>query len=369
LAPQQSPVRNDYHILHTFGKGQGDGTHSSADLIDVKGVLYGTTSSGGSHDAGTVFSITTSGQETVLHSFGGPGDGVEPTARLLNVNGTLYGTTSEGGYNYGGTVFSMSLDGRTEKVLHSFDDPYTTPEKGGATPKAGLIYLKGMLYGTTSQGGAVVCGGDGYYCGTVFAISTGGKFKVLYSFGRKGPDGESPVAALLDLNGTLYGTTLLGGKYENGTVFSISTAGEERTVYSFGGGSNPASALIDVQGTLYGTTSGNGGGGTVFSVTTDGTEEVLHTFGGSDGSVPLADLKNVKGVLYGTTSMGGMRNVGTVFSITKNGKYTVLHSFTDGTSQQPRAGLAIIGGALYGTTFGTVIGNSKKYGTVFSLTP
>ncbi len=115
LAQQQSPVRNDYHILHTFGDTEGDGTHSSADLVDVKGVLYGTTSSGGSHDAGTVFSITTSGQETVLHSFGGPGDGVEPTARLLNVNGTLYGTTSEGGHNYGGTVFSMSLDGGRKK--------------------------------------------------------------------------------------------------------------------------------------------------------------------------------------------------------------------------------------------------------------
>ncbi len=67
--------------------------------------------------------------------------------------------------------------------------------------------------------------------------------------------------------------------------------------------------------------------------------------------------------------MGGVRNVGTVFSITKSGKYTVLHSFTDRSSQQPRAGLAIIGGTLYGTTFGTVIGNSKKYGTVFSLRP
>jgi uncharacterized repeat protein (TIGR03803 family) len=179
LALQQSPVRNDYRILHTFGETEADGTHSSADLIDVKGVLYGTTSSGGSHGAGTVFSITTSGQETVLHSFGGPGDGAEPTARLLDVNGTLYGTTSTGGYNYGGTVFSISLDGSTEKVLHSFDDPYTTPEKGGATPRAGLIYVNGLLYGTTSQGGAIVCGGDGYYCGTVFGMTTSGTFKVL----------------------------------------------------------------------------------------------------------------------------------------------------------------------------------------------
>jgi hypothetical protein len=67
--------------------------------------------------------------------------------------------------------------------------------------------------------------------------------------------------------------------------------------------------------------------------------------------------------------MGGVKNVGTVFSITKDGKYAVLYSFTDMTSQQPRAGLAVMGGTLYGTTFGTIIGNSKKYGAVFSITP
>lgn len=164
---------------------------------------------------------------------------------------------------------------------------------------------------TAAQGGAVVCGGDGYYCGTVFRITKNGKFKVLYSFGKNHYDGESPVASLLDVGGTLYGTTYLGGRYGNGTVFSVSTAGEEHTVYSFGtngeDSSNPGSALIDVQGELYSTTSGAeqyDEGGTVFSVTTDGTEELLHRFAGSDGSVPLADLKNVKGVLYGTTSQG-----------------------------------------------------------------
>jgi uncharacterized repeat protein (TIGR03803 family) len=59
--PQQSLAQQAYHIIHPFGRSAGDGTKPAADLIDVKGTLYGTTSRGGSHGAGTVFSITTSG--------------------------------------------------------------------------------------------------------------------------------------------------------------------------------------------------------------------------------------------------------------------------------------------------------------------
>jgi uncharacterized repeat protein (TIGR03803 family) len=357
-----------------FGRSKGDGTYPQADLIDLKGTLYGTTSAGGASGGGTVFSITPSGKETVLHSFGGP-DGAEPMGRLLNVNGMLYGTTASGGANGGGTVFSMSPDG-TEKVLHSFDYPYSFPQSGGVIPEAGLINVNGTLYGTTSQGGAVVCGGDGYYCGTVFRITRSGKeFKVLYSFGKKTYDGQTPYAPLLNVNGTLYGTTTSGGTNGRGTVFSITPAGKERVVYSFGSSSDdgtiPFSALIDVGGVLFGTTSasGAGQGGTVFSITTNGRLTTIHNFKGSNGSAPLADLYNLKGVLYGTTSVGGANNLGTVFRLTKVGKAMVLYSFTDGSGQEPRAGLTAIGGTLYGTTFGAKIGSIQNYGNVFSITP
>jgi uncharacterized repeat protein (TIGR03803 family) len=361
LSVQHPLVRRAFHVLHAFG-GPGDGLNSSADLIDVDGTLYGTTVGGGAYRYGTVFSITTGGKETVLHSFGGStGDGLNPEARLLNISGTLYGTTVAGGANGGGTVFRMSLDG-TEKVLHSFDYPYSNPQKGGVGPEGGLINIGGTLYGTTSQGGAVVCGGDAYLCGTVFSLTTSGKnFKVLHSFGKTNNDGESPAAALLNVNGTLYGTTTAGGRYGLGAVFGITTSGKEHVVCSLG--SSPFSALIDVDGALYGTTSGDRQGGTVFSVTTDGTLKTIFSFNGSDGSVPLADLKNVNGVLYGTTSEGGANNLGTVFKITKNGKETVLYSFDNGSDPQPRAGLAAVAGTLYGTTYG------EGGGDVYSLTP
>jgi uncharacterized repeat protein (TIGR03803 family) len=94
---------------------------------------------------------------------------------------------------------------------------------------------------------------------------------VLHSF-RGYPDGAHPWAGLLNVNGTLYGTTYGGGAHHRGTVFAIPTSGKETVLYSFGyrpGGANPKAALIDVNGTLYGTTSRGGadGQGTVFSLT------------------------------------------------------------------------------------------------------
>lgn len=81
-------------ILFRFTSPTKQGANSYAGLTDVSGVLYGTTGNGGASDMGTVFSITTSGSEALVHSFtGGPQDGEEPFAGLLDVNGVLYGTT------------------------------------------------------------------------------------------------------------------------------------------------------------------------------------------------------------------------------------------------------------------------------------
>jgi len=83
---------------------------------------------------------------------------------LANLNGKLYGTTHSGGsYSYG-TVFSITTSG-AESVLHSFSGTQ------GAYPEAGLIGVKGTLYGTTAYGGSGCRGGNPPGCGTVFAIT------------------------------------------------------------------------------------------------------------------------------------------------------------------------------------------------------
>ena len=137
-----------------------------------------------------------------------------------------------------------------------------------ANPKAALIDVNGTLYGTTFHGGDTKCKG----CGTVFSITPSGVEKVLHSFSGP-PDGAWPAAALINVNGTLYGTTAEGGtsggcrlglpKRGCGTVYSISPSGSENVLFRLVGpatGSYPAASLIDVNGTLYGTTE-NGGGG------------------------------------------------------------------------------------------------------------
>lgn len=371
----QAPAASSssYSILYKFG-GSPDGAYPDAALLDVRGTLYGTTSGGGTNGAGTVFAITKSGEETVLHSFGGPEDGASPAAGLIDVDGTLYGTTTQGGTNQCGgftcgTVFSITPHGK-EKVLYSFGQGASD----GALPYAGLLSVNGTLYGTTLQGGAHPCHGFyGFTCGTVFSITTDGTERVVYSFGKNGADGEYPRAALTDVGGRLYGTTSAGGKYGRGTVFALGTAGREQVLYHFGttgyhDGTTPLSGLVNAGGTLYGTTEqgGQGSGGTVFSITKFGKFHTVLSFTGGDGSWPMAGLIDVKGVLYSTTSQGGTQNIGTIYSLTKTGDETVLHSFEKDFGQSPATALVDAGGTLYGTTPG-VYGHS--FGSVFAFTP
>lgn len=311
-------------VLHTFVGAPSDGAEPYAGLINVNGTLYGTTFYGGAHGygtyypAGTVFSVTTTGEETVLYSFGyDSAYGFGPYANLIDIKGTLYSTTYDGGMYYLGTVFSVTTTG-TEKVVHSFGHG-----ADGLQPLAGLISVKGVQYGTTPTGGA-------HGIGTVFSVTRAGVEKVIYSFSGAS-DGGNPDAALVDVDGTLYGTTSAGGPHYGGTVFSVTTSGNLKTLYRFcskrncADGSGPEGQLLDVKGKLYGTTIYGGKYscrgqhlcGTLFSITTSGDETVLHSFGASgDGTNPYAGLINVHGTLYGTTTYGGTYGAGTVFAFT-----------------------------------------------------
>ena len=327
-----------YTLLYSFGTAP-DGSIPLASLVDSRGTLYGTTARGGNeggqcgpiNGCGTIFAITTSRKEKVLHRFGGGGDGLYPASNLIDVGGLLYGTTEEGGAHRCagslggegcGTVFSITRSG-TEKVLHSFGDT------DGAIPDAALIDVQGTLYGATSAGGEYDCYPSSA-CGTVFSITTAGVENVLHSFG-KGADGLEPEAGLIDVKGTLYGTTRTGpggtkycGFYYGGcgTVFSITTGGKEKVLHSFAGdpdGAFPSASLLDVDGTLYGTTVGRGWCLPFLRRNTI-PKTVWHRLQHHDGrsGESSAQLRldgwrfsgggcvNVNGTLYGTTSYGGI---------------------------------------------------------------
>jgi uncharacterized repeat protein (TIGR03803 family) len=162
-------------------------------------------------------------------------------------------------------------------------------------------------------------------------------YKSLHRF--KVTDGLGPIAGLIDVNGTLYGTTQQGGASGDGTVFEVSTSGTESVLYDCKGApdvQDPWGALIDINGTLYGTTiyGGTSNAGAVFEVRRSGRERVLHSFkGGKDGGYPLAGLIDVNGTLYGTTQQGGANNAGTVFEVRRSGRERVLYSFKGGTDR------------------------------------
>jgi uncharacterized repeat protein (TIGR03803 family) len=357
--------------LYSF-KGGRDGGSPLGDLTDLGGTLYGTTSTG-AKGGGAVFRVTQAGAEKVIYAFKSGADGTEPYAGLLKVDGLLYGTTYLGGRASAvsaGTVFKVTPSG-VETVLHSF-----AASGDGDYPNAGLINLGGALYGTTSRGGA-------FGLGTIFKITPAGDETLLHSF-KGGSDGATPAASLVNVGGVLFGTTVSGGAGCNGgngcgTVFKVKQDGVEAVIYAFRAGSDgsqPEAGLINVNGVLYGTTNSAGNGcdlgcGTVFKVTPAGAEAVVYAFkGGTDGANPDAELTNVGGVLYGTTEGGGHEcpdglGCGTVFKVTQAGEETVVHTFTgkaDGMC--PGAGMTNLGGTLYGTTFA---GGEKDSGTVFKL--
>jgi uncharacterized repeat protein (TIGR03803 family) len=99
--------------LHSFA-GAADGANPYLGLVQAAdGNFYGTTHGGGTHDRGTVFPITAARKLTTLHSFCAQKkctDGAEPSGGLIQAaSGTFYGTTTTGGANEGGTVFSLSV--------------------------------------------------------------------------------------------------------------------------------------------------------------------------------------------------------------------------------------------------------------------
>jgi uncharacterized repeat protein (TIGR03803 family) len=319
-------------ILHSFNFNGTDGNYPYSGLVlDKKGNLYGTTTNGGTYALGTVFKLASSGTETILWSFGSGTDGHLPQNGLvLDSNGDLCGTTPSGGTYNEGTVFELKRSGKRETILHSFDFNGTD----GYVPHASLVRDKeGNLYGTTIYGGAY-CGYEGG-CGTVFEVTVSGTETILHSFDYNGTDGTNPYASLImDKEGNLYGTTSYGGTYNWGTVFELTQSG------------------------------------------TEWTEKVLYSFGQvvGDGRYPYAGLiMDKKGNLYGTTVNGGTYNscatgCGTVFKLALSGAETVLHSFgASGDGQNPQGGLVSDKeGNLYGTTSG---GGAFSYGTVFKVTP
>jgi uncharacterized repeat protein (TIGR03803 family) len=255
-----------------------------------------------------------SGVETVLHTFTGP-DGSGPIGGLINIAGKLYGVTYSGGtFGISGTIFQIDPATGIETVLHSFDPTKKEPIQ----PKSGLLHIGNFVYGTSFTGGAT-------NFGALYKFNlTTKKVTVLHSF-KGGSDGIGPEGGVINVNGTLYGATSVGGGNSSGTLYKYNlSTGVETVLHSFGGlgdGFTPGGAnLLNVGGVLYGTTTqgGSAGIGTIYKYdTSTGTYSLVSSFvGGGSGAGPYGGLIARGGFLYGATDAAGAANVGVVYRLT-----------------------------------------------------
>jgi uncharacterized repeat protein (TIGR03803 family) len=275
---------------------------------------------------------------------------------------------------------------QTFSVIHHF-----TGAADGATPYGAVsLDQQGNLYGTASAGGFTGNNCTNTGCGTVFKLTHRGAnwiFTPLYSF-QGNSDGITPLAGVtIGPNGSLYGTTNLGGSFGEGTAYNLRPPARftgnilggwtNHVIYDFGvtgvDSRQPGlgSVIFDPAGKIYGTTIEGGifcddGGtcGTVYTLTPSGggwTESYFAFPGGSGGSLPLSGVvRDSAGNLYGTTDIGNNNPV--AYQLTPSGQgWTETTLYTFGELSDVRGGVILNGaGGLYG---GDLDGN------VYQLSP
>jgi uncharacterized protein YjbI with pentapeptide repeats len=200
-------------------------------------------------------------------------------------------------------------------------------------------------------------------------------FQTLYNF-TGGVDGSTPNGHLLNVAGTIYGTTQAGGAFGDGAIFAIGTDGSQfRSVYSFGAlpGYQPISGLVAAGSKLYGTTyydvPYDHGNGTVFSVNTDGSKfQNLHDFDydetNSGAGSPDSLLAVVGSNLYGRTQLPyDMNREGAVYTLGLDGSsYQTLYKFSSG--ENAAADIAALGPTLFAAINDYTIVGSQMYGVI-----
>jgi uncharacterized repeat protein (TIGR03803 family) len=416
-------------VNFTGTTGTAVGSSPKGGLVQASdGSFYGTTQTGGAGGFGNLFKVTQGGVFTSMIAFTGSTGtilGTSPNGSLaLGLDGAMYGTTSSGGLNNVGTIFRCTIDGLFATLVNlyllpAFSRPAQAPggDLYGTTTAGGIALGYGTVYsctpanatqllaplvptsGTTalaSRGGLLLAADGNFYgttalggagnFGSIISLTPAGVLSTLASFTSTGAvAGSSPQAQLITgSDGSLYGTTSGGGTSFLGTIFKVTTGGGFTSVISFTGtsganlGSSPQAPLINgSDGNYYGTTTGGGTGGgfgTMFRLTPAGVLTTLVNFTGTSGSTlgtsPVGALAQpADGNFYGVTSSGGIFGVGTVFKVTQGGVFTSVASFTGSSGvllgTNPAGGLfAGVDGCLYGVTSS---GGLYNQGTVFRV--
>lgn len=222
----------------------------------------------------------------------------------------------------------------------------------------GVVTDGTYLYGTKLDGGDY---GKGY----IYQVKIdNGDFSILVSFDGENT-GTGAGGSLILHQDTLYGTTFMGGTYDQGTIFRIKTDGTGYVkLFDFDGsnGGSVTNSLILSEGFLYGV------GRTIFKIKTDGSNfNTLFQFNSSNGLISSSPLTRQDDFLYGTSEMGGTNNNGVIYKIKIDGSdFTLLKDdFSNGEiGCAPKGNLVVIDSTIFGTT---LQGGPSYAGTIYKI--
>ncbi|HYR57276.1 MAG TPA: choice-of-anchor tandem repeat GloVer-containing protein, partial [Chthoniobacteraceae bacterium] len=374
-----------YVVEFTGNGATNKGSYPEGDLIYDGKLVWGTTSTGGANDLGTIFNIDASGKLTTVVEFSGNGalnKGSKPLGALTVVDAnTLWGTTSKGGASDFGTIFKLDKTTKTLTTLVEFTG--NGAKNKGKAPNAALLSDgAGAFWSTTLQGGADDVG-------TIFKIAltfnpATDAISPQAEFTAAPPSltGMNPKGLVDDGAGNFLGTAQGGGD-NRGRFYKISKAG------------GALIALADFQdlalapgGGLTADSAGNlwGVAGFATAQFVDGVVFKYDRHTGLRTSVATfpqpvefhSSLSTAKlffdgaHTMWGTTNRGGTNQTGSIFKVdTATGTLTTVMSFSTNSGAtngfRPLAGLVSDGqGLLWGTTQN---GGSDDDGMVFTVNP
>ncbi|TAL61207.1 MAG: T9SS type A sorting domain-containing protein [Bacteroidetes bacterium] len=354
------PDGTGYSKLLDFS-GFPNGCSPLGSLISDGTFLYGMTTYCGTNSVGSIFKIKPDGTGYAkLLDFAGAANGQYPTGSFISDGAFLYGTTSTGGTNNMGTIFKIKPDGTGYAKLLDF-----AGATDGKNPRGSLISDGIFLYGMTRGGGI----ND---LGVIFKIKPDGTGYARILDFSGAANGQYPNGSLMSDGAFLYGMTSQGGINNKGVIFKIKPDGTGYSkLLDFAGtvnGSGPTGSLISDGTFLYGMTDDGGASdlGTIFKIKTDGAGYVklMDFSGAANGKWPYESLVSDGTFLYGMTYYGGTNDMGTVFKYQYNTAPACIASITGNATIC--AGQSVTLTASGGTTYSW---NTGETATSIAVSP
>ena len=381
-------------------------------FLQAQGIyqLWGMSKSGGTDDAGAMFSVGPTGNNFLLRNqFTYVYPGAQPKyTEPIAYNGKLYGMTRMGGRNYAGVIYEYIP--ATNTYTRKIDLATAT----GSFPEGSLTLYNGKFYGMTIRGGANDAGVIFEWDPTTNIYTK----KIDFNY----TNGSSPSGSMVVSNGKFYGMTYSGGGNSNGVIFEwdpatniytkkidLGTAigyrpygdlsfygGKFYGMTSYGGttgygvifewdpltnifttkinlasatGNNPIGSMVLYGGKFYGF-AGNGGNGLGVIFEWDPATNIYikkFDFNSPNGYNPTGNLRLNGTKFYGLTAQGGNGGYGTLFEWDPaTNIYTNKITLTNATGSYPAGTLGQLNGKFYGMTYA---GGTNGQGVLFEWDP